>query len=459
MTRTDFERNARGQVSAVIDGLGNRTTLTYDWGVVSQTQTPLLTSTRIINQDGSVASESIGTLVTAYQYDALGRPTLVDPPGTSSPTTYSWDGTGYWARVAQDTAQTHINLDGFGRPWSTEDNVGVKTLRQYDTCGRVIFERAPYTTGTGTRGVTTTYDALDRVKTVTGPDGNVATTTYQSGNNLVQTDALGRQAVYSFTAAGHPDDGVLTSVKDPANITTTYTYDVYDHLLTASLPGVPDRQWVYGTWLTQDTQPEYGTATYVNDAIGNRTRATNAKGEIINFAYDANNRLTNRNGPGSDADVTVTYNSLGQLTAKQTPAGTSSFTYDSADRLATRTDTRGALSWTSSYGYDGRGNMTSITYPFGRLITYEYDVESRLTAVRMNGALFASGFTYDDGGRLTTWTTGGVTHTRNYDTGDRTERIRALGPNGGLDMTYAYSAGNQVLSIADPRPGMAQSFS
>ena len=54
-----------------------------------------------------------------------------------------------------------------------------------------------------------------------------------------------------------------------------------------------------------------------------------------------------------------------------------------------------------------------------RSVTYQYDVESRLTNVLNDGAAFASNFTYDAAGRLATYQTGAVTHRFDYDIRDR----------------------------------------
>src|SRR6185436_15061741 len=105
-------------------------------------------------------------------------------------------------------------------------------------------------------------------------------------------------------------------------------------------------------------------------------------------------------------------------------------------RLATRSDgINPSMNFTSSYSYDGNGNVTEIRYPCvapactqasqRRSVTYTYDAENRLTKVQNNGADFAYPFTYDDAGRLATYQTGAVTHRFDYDIRDRVQRLRA----------------------------------
>ena len=85
---TTFAPTAQGNVASVTDAHGHTTNFAYSWGVVATTTTPLLVTTRIINQDGSVASETVGSgpsaLTTTYGYDLVGRLTLERRPGYPS---------------------------------------------------------------------------------------------------------------------------------------------------------------------------------------------------------------------------------------------------------------------------------------------------------------------------------------------------------------------------------------
>ncbi len=77
--------------------------------------------------------------------------------------------------------------------------------------------------------------------------------------------------------------------------------------------------------------------------------------------------------------------------------------------------------------------------------------------VKNNGSVFADAFVYDpQTGALKKYNTGPVTHETTFDAKQRVSRITA-GTNG-LDLTYTYDAANQIEGIADPRPGMTQSF-
>ena len=352
---TTYTKTAEGNVATATDPGGHVTAFSYSWGVPTQIQTPLLTQTRTVNSDGTPATVTVGSLTTTYVYSA-GRLTTIKPPGyaagpSSGWTTYTYDSAGRWLTVTQDPSFMTTTVDGFGRPIATTNAVGLKTKTTYNANGRVTFQSAPYTTGSGTRGSTRAYDALGRVTTVTGPDGAVTTTAYPNANDTYVTDPLSRTTWYTVAHAGRPSDGVLTTVRDAAATGTQYTYNVLDTLVSVALPGVPTRSWSYDSAnrLLSDTQPESGTTTYQHDANGNTTRVTKANGDITTLTYDANNRLTGRDGPGTESDVTITYDSLGRVSQQFTPFQTTTVTYDSKNRVATRADLRGGLTWTSSY--------------------------------------------------------------------------------------------------------------
>src|SRR5205823_4779338 len=77
--------------------------------------------------------------------------------------------------------------------------------------------------------------------------------------------------------------------------TWTYTYDVHGRLRTVTPPDSgPVRTWTYDVAydrLTSETQPESGTTSYGYDAAGNLATKTDAKGNVFHYEYDANERL------------------------------------------------------------------------------------------------------------------------------------------------------------------------
>jgi YD repeat-containing protein len=74
----------------------------------------------------------------------------------------------------------------------------------------------------------------------------------------------------------------------------------------------------------------------------------------------------------------------GNRTAMTDATGTSSYTYNSADRLTAVTNGAGD---TISYSYNADGNITGLTYPGSNTVTRTYDDAQRLIAVAGSGQM------------------------------------------------------------------------
>jgi len=173
------------------------------------------------------------------------------------------------------------------------------------------------------------------------PDNSTTTYQYQ-GNTVTVTDAAGKWKTFTVDAFGN-----LVTVLEPdpvlqTNVTTSYTYDVLNHLIGVSMPrgGTPQtRTFNYNlpspnsttvtAFLQSATNPENGTVnyTYSNGLLFSKT---DAKGQQLTYQYDSYNRLSTvtwANNPlGSQVLRTYTYdtdstgfsqNALGRLTAVQ----------------------------------------------------------------------------------------------------------------------------------------------
>src|SRR5262249_3541596 len=81
---TTFAPDAFGNVASVTKGNGKTTTLTYSWGLVSAIQTPEYVTTRMINPEGTVASETSAGRTTTFTYDDLFRIRITQPPGSNA---------------------------------------------------------------------------------------------------------------------------------------------------------------------------------------------------------------------------------------------------------------------------------------------------------------------------------------------------------------------------------------
>jgi YD repeat-containing protein len=466
---TLYERSPEGNVSAVVDGRGNRTTVLYSWGQVSDVQTPGTHTVYDISPNGwGLGVSNTIDAPTTTAYDLAGRPTSINAAGVN-PVGYEYEIGSQWVKTTRGSSWTKTYFDGFGRATNSINSLGLQTRIGLDECGRQNFASYPFTTGYGSRGVTTTYDALGRVKTVLDNDANAITQYSYSGADVTITDPNNRQTLYTYGGFSGPDDVRLLRVRDAANQYTAYTYDAFGNLTSVAGPSstnpptAPSRTWTYDVLkgvLTSETQPENGTTTYEYDNAGNRTKVTTSDG-ITLFTYDGDNRLVLQDVQGTTADdVAFEYDAAGRLKRMAIPSLTSAttsttYTYDTLGRLSTRQDFVTPQTYQSTYQYDANDQLSTLTYPSGRAVGYQYDSEGRPSAVLNNTAVFANGFTYNDSGKLSAYTTGAVTHTVTYDSRERVQRLTS---GSALDLTYSYDLASQVTGIADPRPYMSATF-
>lgn len=262
------------------------------------------------------------------------------------------------------------------------------------------------------------YDSAGDVAMVTNPVGLVTTHTY---------DNLGRELT-------------STQVSDtyPAGLTTTYGYDSLDRVIKETNPPITDR--VTGAvhtkvmTTTYDADDNVLTSTISDSTGGDASRTTTN-------AYDAYGDLASV----TDAlgNVTkYTYDALGDRITMTNPAGvTTAYTYDATGKLLTTT-------------LDGYTGNPSAPIPAENLVQdfRSYDPAGNLASdVNVKGT--TTDYTYYGDGRLASsyvsGTSGNVdVHTYTYDAaGNKT----AESDPGGLVITIAYNAGNQVTSqTTDP---------
>jgi RHS repeat-associated protein len=316
---------------------------------------------------------------------------------------------------------------------------------EYDANGnatRVI--QAPGVSGFGF-ATATTYDRLNRARNTT-----------DARNGVVQRDYNGRED--------------LTQVTDPRNLVTSYPRDGLGQA-------------------TGLTSPDTGTASHTYDAAGNLLTRTDSRGVLGTHSYDALSRLTGivYSASGSPSrSYGWTYdqtgsgfaNGIGRLTTATFPEGSTRFTYDAQGRLTSSVQTvnaaaggnASALTHTASYGYDAAGNVTSITYPSGRVlsITHTDGVPSAIGLAANAGATpvgLISAIQWEPFGAAKSWQwqldSGTQAHDRIYDSSGRLVRYRL----GGVVRDLSYDAAYRIsaythydAATAAANPSLDQSF-
>jgi RHS repeat-associated protein len=471
-TTTTYGHSSDGNVSTVTNALGQTLTLsgyTAGHGIPTTANfNNAFTITRTAYWEGRLKSETNGRGdITEYTYDKIGRPTSITPPGANVATTYTYASDGSSSTLTRGTFTQTTNVDGLGRTTSVTDSTGrVSTLR-YDTMGRTSFKSYPYDSTLNETGERFEYDGLGRVTTITrgyrpatnscdAPGActltnvyaqNCVTTTEQraSGNNVTKK--------HCFLSFGDPNEQRLREVTDGNSKTWEYAYSTHGKLKTFTTPlAKGNRSFTYDStrqFQTGETTAETGTITYGgHNDIGQVGTRTDARGITATYGYnDPLSRLRSVSyGTGSSENVTMNYDDDHNLTLLASVAGgTFDYDYDELNRLETQTWTYEGRTYTTSYGYNSAGCLTSMTYPTGTTLTLTCDAANRVTSVSVGSSTIASNVTYHPSDRVKAMTYGNTLATSAVF--DARGRLDTLTTPGVVALDYGYDGVNNVTSF------------
>ena len=449
------------------DGLNRITSITYPHGnAVSVTHTAaskvatrgLLVETT--NYDGFARPSSItlGGIARVYLHDALGRMTFRSNPGVANPgTTYQYD-------ILDRLIRTD-NADG--------------------TFSTVSF-------GAGTRTVTderfkmTTYSyrsygdpAKTHLMDVVAPESSANISIQRNSVDLVSSATqafVSRSYGYNANLNYH-----LTSSVDPETGTTTYGHDAAGNMTSKSVGGSPATVFGYDNQnrLIQ-VSPPLGTPAVAN-AYNRRGRlvASNSAAANRGLTYDENGNLTSESLTIDDGTGTViyAYNANDQLQSITyplfglvvnyapdvlgRPSQVSGFApavsywpsghisqINYSNGVATQYGQNSRL-WTSafssqrngmfftntSYGYDGKGNLTSVIDSIDTVYnrTLGYDNLDRLTT--FIGFWGTANLSYDGRGNITNQSAPAIGYAVNY-VYDASNRLASVSGNRVASLAY-----------------------
>ena len=240
----------------------------------------------------------------------------------------------------------------------------------FDMGGRLLAQ----TDRNGNR-TTLNYDAVDRLESVTGPEGRTLLIfTYTSDNRIATvTDLAGRQVHY-----GYDEDGNLVTATNVLGQTWTYGYYT-DHNFASR------------------TLPEGHTDRFYYDDRDRMVRHVDALGNAETFSYDRYNGravLTDARG----ADTVYTLDARGRATSRTDALGNRvENQWDPDNNAAGTWDSSG---YTTTITYDDQGNVLSYVDAIGVQKQYSYNdfggVETKTEIV--NGEVISKVNIYDDRG-------------------------------------------------------------
>jgi uncharacterized repeat protein (TIGR01451 family) len=354
---TTYTYNALGYLTEVQDQAGNLTQMEYDSvGRLLELDDPDQGLWQYFYaDDGPLTSQrSALGIDLAFEYDNQNRLTSIyQPEGEGG-------GGETFVIFSYDTGS-----NGQGQRASMTDPSGYTTY-DYDPAGRLVTETREidglvYQTGFS-------YDPLDRVETVTYPDGEVISYTYNA-QGLLETLAT-------------PLDGGL-------NLVDRLDYNVLDQPtdlwlgdggLVRGQFGYYDQTTATPNLALRSLSVTAGSTThlalaYEYDNAGHLTGLAGAVGPVsleLGYSYDPLNRLvavSDSAGGGLDLARSYSYNAIGNLVSKD------GLSYDYSSGLAHAPNQVGDL----DFSYDANGNRE--TQSGSGQVSYRYHELNRLTYV------------------------------------------------------------------------------
>jgi RHS repeat-associated protein len=480
---TTFTYDAKGQVLSIDGprpGTGDTTTFVYNvttGNLESVTQpligSMLLTEYNAAGRPGRVTD--VNGQQKGFTYDGRGRITAVinyaDNPASS--TQFAYVGGLLDSVTDPDGVTQFFDYDAqYGRLSAIIDQEGNYISQSYETYPRGnLIERSNYTSS-GTRTSRKRwsyehpnypgklyreiqaddtyreygYDPAGNVSSVVDPNGNLTAYAYDFMNRLI-------------SAAQRVND------PDPRDLVTSYAYDTQGNLV--SVTDAKSNGTIYdyddmGRVVSTDS-PDTGIQKMAYDQAGNLKYKTDAKAVRVEYTYDDLNRVTAAIYPDSIDDITYTYdqgaNGKGHLTAMNDPSGSTAFGYDARGRLVQKTSTINSINYPVTYAYTPGGRVSTVTYPSGRLTTYDRNSLGKISQVTAGGIAtpLASNLTYRPfGGPL--GLTNGFGGTVNNVAGE-CDCLTVSNPGQPRERTYGYDANRNLTSITGTStPWYSQTF-
>ena len=318
----------------------------------------------------------------AYEHDAVGRRTvMIDPEGGR--TLYAYDANGWLLKLTDpQNGATDYFYDKLGRVLTKTLPNGVKTTHVYNEVGYETLLEERDASGTLLSSYASAYDKVGMKLSVTEKDGSVVSYRYSLTYELAREERTGGGPYlieYFYDAAGNH----LRTLRD--GVETTTSTDAANQV-------------------TRRVGPN-GTVNFSYDADGNLSSETNADGSGKNYFFDGQDRLIAVEVKSAGGVLShrseFSYDAFGRLVksaeferngtawVKQSESGR---VFDGLDTVQERGENNQVLAQltrdgniggilsrkvganTSFFGYDGNGNVTTLSDAQGNSVGhYRYD--------------------------------------------------------------------------------------
>ncbi len=344
---------------------------------------------------------------TDYDYDHDQRLIEIAPP-SGDQISINYDDGNRKVIVTQGSASSTEKYDARGRLAEREIRIAPGTSSyqtfSYDALNNPVQESEKSLSPTPAMFINRTFDALNRVTSITTADGTTQFAYNGPDRTVTVQSELGPLvSQFSYDGAGR-----LISVTEPNGTLSNYTYDSLDRLtgvVQGANTGNPlSRSFTYSSRgkLLSEMHPESGTTTYKYDTFGRLTEKTlSGAVQPTRYSYDLRDRLLNIDYP---TDVDVSYYYDGNFSSRPLPGFPGQVYTNPKSHLTGMIDETGTTIWpefsvreellqrdiylngflnplSMSYSYDTRGNLDSLQYPSGQTVRFDRNDANAISSI------------------------------------------------------------------------------
>ncbi len=432
----------------------------------------------VVNNDGSIAStHNFNRVQTNYQYDSVGRLTLIDPVDNqwfNTEISYQKDPfAGLVQTISRGNYRKEVVMDGLYQPlqtkeWDSADEGATARYQRfvYNAYGKAVFSSHLADNPAALYGSESVYDGLQRLKSQTNTGQGDIQIEQLANNGTKMTNGRGFATTRYFDAYGQAETKNPVKIVQPEQAVTEISYNLFGNPTRVTQGGKAEvRVYNPQQQLCLTKRPETGVKAmkynelgqliaYAEGLVGTASSCTaftdNAK-NWISLQYD--NVGSQQSVTYTDGTPAVTYNfdAQGNLLKLSNTLTTWDYGYNSQNLTEWEKLTSNGQSFVLDPTYNPSGLVQSLSYLGALTIEFDHNALGQTTQVRHGLQPLAKDVAYYPNGQLKTFTYGnGLQFRQDLDLELR-PILRAVEQHATplLGQSYQYDETNNITEITD----------